>query len=79
MRVPAPVVTDCVGGRSEVFGCDCGGAFLSELDQRGRLEWQESVLDGSFASAKKGRRRRQNQAGQGHKVDGGGTTAKVCL
>jgi transposase len=29
-------------------------AFLSELDQRGRLDWQESFLDGSFAPAKKG-------------------------
>jgi transposase len=29
-------------------------AFLCELDQRGRLDWQESFLDGSFAPAKKG-------------------------
>jgi len=29
-------------------------AFLSELDQRGRLDWEESFLDGSFAPAKKG-------------------------
>lgn len=29
-------------------------AFLSQLDQRGRLDWQESFLDGSFAPAKKG-------------------------
>jgi transposase len=29
-------------------------AFLSKLDQRGRLDWQESFLDGSFAPAKKG-------------------------
>jgi len=29
-------------------------AFLSELDQGGRLDWQESFLDGSFAPAKKG-------------------------
>ena len=29
-------------------------AFLSELDQCGRLDWQESFLDGSFAPAKKG-------------------------
>ena len=28
--------------------------FLSELDQGGRLDWQESFLDGSFAPAKKG-------------------------
>jgi transposase len=29
-------------------------AFLSELDQRGKLDWQDSFLDGSFAPAKKG-------------------------
>lgn len=28
--------------------------FLSELDQKGRLDWSESFLDGSFAPAKKG-------------------------
>ncbi len=29
-------------------------AFLFELDQRRRLDWEESFLDGSFAPAKKG-------------------------
>lgn len=29
-------------------------AFLAELDQRGRLDWEESFVDGSFAPAKKG-------------------------
>ena len=29
-------------------------AFLSELDEGGKLDWQETFLDGSFASAKKG-------------------------
>lgn len=29
-------------------------AFLSELDQQDRLDWDEVFLDGSFASAKKG-------------------------
>jgi len=28
--------------------------FLAELDQRGKLDWSESFLDGSFAPAKKG-------------------------
>jgi len=28
--------------------------FLSELDRKGRLDWRESFLDGSFAPAKKG-------------------------
>jgi transposase len=47
-------------------------AFLAELNQRGQLDWSESFLDGSFASAKKGLASRNNQAGQGHEVDGGG-------
>ena len=29
-------------------------AFLSELDQRGQLDWSEAFADGSFAPAKKG-------------------------
>ena len=29
-------------------------SFLSELDRKGRLDWQESFIDGSFAPAKKG-------------------------
>jgi len=29
-------------------------AFLSKLDRQGRLDWQESFLDGSFAPAQKG-------------------------
>jgi len=29
-------------------------AFLGELDGRGRLDWKEAFIDGSFASAKKG-------------------------
>jgi transposase len=28
--------------------------FLGELDQRGKLDWSESFLDGSFVPAKKG-------------------------
>jgi transposase len=31
-------------------------AFLSELDARGTLDWEESFLDASFAPAKKGAR-----------------------
>ena len=46
--------------------------FLSELNERQQLKWSESFLDGSFAPAKKGRRSRKNQAGQGDEVDGGG-------
>ena len=33
---------------------DAWRAFLSELDQRGQLDWSEAFADGSFAPAKKG-------------------------
>ncbi len=29
-------------------------AFLTQLDQRGKLDWEETFADGSFAAAKKG-------------------------
>jgi hypothetical protein len=44
--------------------------FLSELNERQQLKWNESFLDGSFASATKGLRSRKNQPGD--EVDGGG-------
>src|ERR1700675_4404257 len=47
-------------------------AFLSELNERQQLKWSESLLDGSFAPAKKGAAESENQAGQGDEVDGGG-------
>jgi len=33
---------------------DLWRAFLSELDDRGKLDWSETFMDGSFAPAKKG-------------------------
>ena len=42
---------------------DAWRAFLSELDEKGQLDWSESFVDDSFAPAKKGQR---------HEVDGGG-------
>ena len=51
---------------------DIWRTFLGELNERQQLKWSESFLDGSFAPAKKGRWGRQNQAGQGDEVDGGG-------
>ena len=44
-------------------------ALLGQLDERGQLQWDEA---GSFAPAKKGAVRRQDQAWQGNEVDGGG-------
>ena len=43
--------------------------FLSELDQRGQLDWEETFAAGSFTVAKKGPRRWKNQRRTGDKVD----------
>ncbi len=46
--------------------------LLAELDDQQRLDWEECFADGSFAPAKKGALRRENQTRKGYKVDGGG-------
>ena len=46
--------------------------FLSELEEQKQLEWEETFADGSFASAKKGSMRRQDQTWKRYEVDGGG-------
>ena len=60
-----------------------GVALLGALDEEGLLKWDETFLDGSFAPAKKGLCRRENQAGQGDKwmvlVDGQGLPLGVRL
>jgi transposase len=42
--------------------------LLGTLDARGRLEWEEAFLDGSFVAAKKGASPRHDEARQGHQV-----------
>ena len=58
----------------DMGGClDIWRKFLSIMDEKGLLDWEEAFIDGSFAPAKKkGRLRRQNQKGKRNKVDGGG-------
>ena len=58
--------------REEGVWLDVWRAFLDTLEEAGRLRWDECFADGSFAPAKKGGRRRQDQERQGHEVDGGG-------
>ena len=53
--------------------------FLSELNERQQLKWSESFMDSSFAPAKKARWSRENQAGQGDEVDGGGRRPRSFL
>src|SRR4029077_946209 len=50
--------------------------LLGALDEEGLLKWDETFLDGSFSPAKKGLCRRENQAGQGNKVDGTGRRSR---
>lgn len=38
--------------------------LLCRLDRTGQINWEESIGDGTFSPAKKGRRRRQNEARQ---------------
>ncbi|HOT73859.1 MAG TPA: IS5 family transposase [Anaerohalosphaeraceae bacterium] len=47
-------------------------AFLAQLDEK-----SEAFVDGSFAPAKKGPVRRNDQTRQGHEVDGGGRQLPV--
>ena len=54
-------------------------AFLSELDQRGRLDWRESFLDGSFAPAKKGAKESAKPSVERAQSGWWWSTAKVFL
>ena len=44
--------------------------FLSELEQQGQLDWEETLADGSLASAKKGAHALERP--KATRVDGGG-------
>jgi transposase len=54
-------------------------AFLSELDEQGRLDWSESFLDGSFAPAKKGALLSEKPSGARGQSGWWWSTAKVFL
>jgi transposase len=53
--------------------------FLSDLDQRGKLDWSESFLDGSFAPAKKGASVLAKPSGAKARSGWWWSTAKVFL
>ena len=53
--------------------------FLSDLDQRGKLDWSESFLDGSFAPAKKGASASAKPSGAKARSGWWWSTAKVFL
>jgi len=54
-------------------------AFLGQLDRRGKLDWQECFLDGSFAPAKKGAPPSGKPSGARARSGWWWSTAKVCL
>ena len=47
-------------------------SVINDLDESGRIVWDEFFIDGSFAPARKGRRHWKNQARKGYEVYGGG-------
>ena len=53
--------------------------FLAELDRRGQLDWRESFIDGSFASAKKGATASEKPSGARARSGWWWSTAKVFL
>ena len=53
--------------------------FLSELDERGQLDWSEAFIDGSFAPAKKGATASERPKGAKARSGGWWSTAKVFL
>jgi len=54
-------------------------AFLSELDEKGQLDWSESFVDGSFAPAKKGANVSARPRGAKARSGWWWSTAKVFL
>ena len=54
-------------------------AFLSELDARGRLDWDEAFIDASFAPAKKGGPQSERQGRAKAQSGWWWSTAKVYL
>ena len=58
---------------------DAWRAFLSELDQRGQLDWSEAFADGSFALAKKGANASERPNAARERSGWWWSTAKVFL
>jgi transposase len=58
---------------------DAWRSFLSELDEKGQLDWSESFVDGSFAPAKKGAKASARPRGAKARSGWWWSTAKVFL
>jgi transposase len=58
---------------------DIWRAFLSELDEKGQLDWAETFADGSFAPAKKGATASERPNAERVRSGGWWSTARVFL
>ena len=58
---------------------DAWRSFLSELDEKGQLDWSEAFVDGSFAPAKKGTKASAKPRGARARSGWWWSTAKVFL
>ena len=68
----APVGGGCGSGRNRMCGCESGGRSCANSTGASNWTGVRVFWTGVSLPPKRGRRRRQNQARQGHEVDGGG-------
>ena len=69
---PPPAGGDCACGKNRMSGLKCGGVFSGIWINVASWIGVRALLTGVSLPPKRGRWPRQNQAWQGHKVDGGG-------
>ena len=70
--VPAPVGDGCGNGKSKRYGSKSGGSFSVNWTNAANWIGANHSWTAALLPLKRGRLRRQNQARQGHEVDGGG-------
>src|SRR5690349_1459503 len=63
---------DSSGGTNKACGCASGGHFYRNWTRAGDWTGGKAFWTGASLLPKRGRRNRQNQAWEGHEVDGGG-------
>jgi hypothetical protein len=70
--VPACVGSAFAFGKSKASGSECGAPFVPSWTSAANSTGRRALWMAALQPPKRGRRRRQNQARQGHEVDGGG-------
>lgn len=53
--------------------------FIRRLDKKGQIDWAEVFMDGTFVSAKKGPKSRENEERKGLQAHGGGGWPKYSF